>query len=190
MPRSLGWREMLDCAGECGYDFVEISIDETDARLARLDWTREQRLELVGIMKEVGVPIRTMCLSAHRKYPFGASDPAVRARSIRDGEHRRADHVPVMDKPAVLGVVGVALGAEADDGGVLLIGNDAHNAVRRHGVFVQHKGDGLTLCYAEGVNLFDIDQRACVIRRLYKNAVFDTNRKSLLRHISAEKGLK
>lgn len=31
---------------------------------------------------------------------------------------------------------------------------------------------------------------APVGRRLYKNAVFDTNRKSLLRHISAEKGLK
>ena len=29
-----------------------------------------------------------------------------------------------------------------------------------------------------------------IIRRIYKNAVFDTNRKSLLRHISAEKGLK
>ena len=31
---------------------------------------------------------------------------------------------------------------------------------------------------------------AGVVRRVYKNAVFDTNRKSLLRHISAEKGLK
>ena len=31
---------------------------------------------------------------------------------------------------------------------------------------------------------------ARVIRRVYKNAVFDTNRKSLLRYISAEKGLK
>ena len=31
---------------------------------------------------------------------------------------------------------------------------------------------------------------ARIIRRIYKNAVFDTNRKSLLRHISAEKGLK
>ena len=28
------------------------------------------------------------------------------------------------------------------------------------------------------------------ISRIYKDAVFDTNRKSLLRHISAEKGLK
>ena len=31
---------------------------------------------------------------------------------------------------------------------------------------------------------------AGVVWRVYKNAVFDTNRKSLLRHISAEKGLK
>ncbi|MGM9538014.1 MAG: L-ribulose-5-phosphate 3-epimerase [Candidatus Onthomonas sp.] len=82
MPKTMTWREMLECARECGYDFVEISIDETDARLARLDWTKEERLELVATMKEVGVPIRSMCLSGHRKYPFGASDPAVRARGM------------------------------------------------------------------------------------------------------------
>lgn len=82
MPKTMDWRAMLECAKECGYDFVEISIDETDQRLSRLDWSKEQRLELVGIMKEVGIPIRTMCLSGHRKYPFGASDPAVRARGM------------------------------------------------------------------------------------------------------------
>ena len=82
MPKALDWRAMLECAKECGYDFVEISIDETDYRLARLEWTKEERLELVGLMKEVGVPIRTMCLSGHRKYPFGATDPAVRARGM------------------------------------------------------------------------------------------------------------
>lgn len=31
---------------------------------------------------------------------------------------------------------------------------------------------------------------AAAVVRIYKDAVFDTNRKSLLRHISAEKGLK
>lgn len=82
MPKALDWRAMLECAKECGYDFVEISIDETDYRLARLEWTKEERLELVSLMKEVGVPIRTMCLSGHRKYPFGATDPAVRARGM------------------------------------------------------------------------------------------------------------
>ena len=82
MPKGMSWRDMLLCAKECGYDFVEISIDETDARLARLEWTQEERLELVRTMKEVGVPIRSMCLSGHRKYPLGATDPAVRARGM------------------------------------------------------------------------------------------------------------
>lgn len=82
MPDSLSWREKLAFAKEAGYDFVEISIDEKDAKLARLDWTRDERLELVRTMKEVGLPIRSMCLSGHRKYPLGASDDAVRARGM------------------------------------------------------------------------------------------------------------
>ena len=82
MPKTMTWREKLLCAKECGYDFVEISIDETDEKLARLDWTPEERLELVNTRKETGLPIRSMCLSGHRKYPFGSSDPAVRARSM------------------------------------------------------------------------------------------------------------
>lgn len=35
-----------------------------------------------------------------------------------------------------------------------------------------------------------LKKRACSAAGIYKDAVFDTNRKSLLRHISAEKGLK
>ena len=67
MPNTLTWKEKLEAAKEAGYDFVEISIDETDAKLARLDWTKEERLELVKTMYEVGLPIRSMCLSGHRK---------------------------------------------------------------------------------------------------------------------------
>ena len=65
------------CAGEHA-----ISIDETDEKLARLDWTTSERLELVQTMSEVGVSIGSMCLSGHRKYPLGSADPAVRARSL------------------------------------------------------------------------------------------------------------
>ena len=82
MPKTMTWQEKLRCAKECGYDFVEISIDETDDKLARLEWTKDERLELVRLMKEEGITIRSMCLSGHRKYPFGASDPAVRARGM------------------------------------------------------------------------------------------------------------
>ena len=82
MPPSMDWREKLTFAKEAGYDYVEISIDEKDDKLARLDWSAEERSALVQTMREVGLPIRSMCLSGHRKYPFGASDEAVRARSM------------------------------------------------------------------------------------------------------------
>lgn len=82
MPEELTWREKLTAAKEAGFDWVEISIDETDKKLARLDWTKEERLDLVRTMYETGVPIRTMCLSGHRKYPLGSSDPAVEERSM------------------------------------------------------------------------------------------------------------
>ena len=77
MPGSLTWKEKLLAAKSAGYDFVEISIDETDEKLSRLE-----RLELVRLMAETGIPIRTMCLSGHRKYPLGSSDPQVCGRGM------------------------------------------------------------------------------------------------------------
>ena len=82
MHPGLNWREKLAFAKESGYDFVEISIDEKDEKLARLDWTAQERRELLDAMQETGLPIRSMCLSGHRKYPLGSADPAVRARGM------------------------------------------------------------------------------------------------------------
>ena len=72
---------MLAAKG-AGFDFIEISIDETDEKLARLDMSREERLALMELMSETGVPIRTMCLSGHRKYPLGSNDPETCARGM------------------------------------------------------------------------------------------------------------
>ncbi|HJA29430.1 MAG TPA: L-ribulose-5-phosphate 3-epimerase [Candidatus Olsenella pullicola] len=82
VPAELSWIERLDVARESGFDYVEISIDESDARLERLDWTPAQRRQLVRNMETTGTLIRSMCLSAHRKYPFGASDPETVRRSL------------------------------------------------------------------------------------------------------------
>ncbi|MDY2627450.1 MAG: L-ribulose-5-phosphate 3-epimerase [Lachnospiraceae bacterium] len=82
MPSTLSWEEKLTAAREAGFDFVEISIDETDEKLKRLDMSKEERLELVDTMEKVGIPIRTMCLSGHRKYPLGSSDPEICARGM------------------------------------------------------------------------------------------------------------
>jgi L-ribulose-5-phosphate 3-epimerase len=82
MPNDLSWKEKLQTAKSFGYDFFEISIDETDEKLARLKMPAAERLELLGLVYETGLPIRTMCLSGHRKYPLGSEDPAIRKRSL------------------------------------------------------------------------------------------------------------
>ena len=69
-------------AREAGFDRLELSIDESDARLARLDWRESAQRQLGIRSREAGAAIRTLCLSGHRKYPLGARDPAVRARSL------------------------------------------------------------------------------------------------------------
>ena len=46
MPGTLDWKEKLEAAKEAGYDFVEISIDATEEKIARLDMTKEDRFQL------------------------------------------------------------------------------------------------------------------------------------------------
>ncbi len=82
MPAELSWAEKLQVAKECGYNFLEISIDETDEKLSRLDMPYAQRVELLNIMAEAQLPIHTMCLSGHRKYPMGSMDNGVIQRSM------------------------------------------------------------------------------------------------------------
>src|SRR5512141_267663 len=83
LPASMCWEERLTAAGQAGYDFVEISIDESDERLARLDWSALERAELRRSIANSGVKIMTMCLSGHRKYPLGSHTPELR-RQGRD----------------------------------------------------------------------------------------------------------
>ena len=82
MPSGLTWREMLTAGREAGFDRLEISIDETDARLSRLDWSEKEKAELRTLQSEIGMPIRTMCLSGHRKYPLGSRDARVRTQGM------------------------------------------------------------------------------------------------------------
>ena len=81
LPKSLTWPERLVLAKSCGFDFVEMSVDETDERLSRLAWSTTQRASLVEAMLETGVSIPSMCLSAHRRFPFCSRDETVRARA-------------------------------------------------------------------------------------------------------------
>ena len=78
LPAALSWEERLEATGRAGYDFVDISIDESDERLARLDWSVSERAALRQSIANTGVPIKTLCLSGHRKYPLGSHTPEIR----------------------------------------------------------------------------------------------------------------
>lgn len=82
MPDELSIPEKLSAAREAGYDFLELSIDESPEKLARLNWSREERQALCGQIWAAGLPVRSICLSGHRKYPLGHLDPAVRQASL------------------------------------------------------------------------------------------------------------
>lgn len=82
MPNTLTLKEKLQAAKDAGFDYMEISVDETPEKLSRLDWTKEEMLNFKTDMDDVGLPIYSMCLSGHRKYPMGSLDPATRVRSL------------------------------------------------------------------------------------------------------------
>ena len=82
MPGNLTWAEKLQAAKNAGFDYVEMSIDETDEKLARLDMTDGEVDEIIAAMRAVNLPFRSICLSGHRKYPLGCPDPQKQARSL------------------------------------------------------------------------------------------------------------
>lgn len=82
LPKNISWRERLNYAKELGFDFVEISIDETDERLARLDWTLEEKKEFLNTVLETGVRVPSMCFSGHRRFPLGSENKETREKSL------------------------------------------------------------------------------------------------------------
>ena len=71
LPPKTTWLEKLNIAKTAGYDFVELSIDESDERISRLSWNKEQRAQLVEAIQITGIRIPSMCLSVSKKYPLG-----------------------------------------------------------------------------------------------------------------------
>ena len=73
LPAGECWLERLQLAKTLGFDFVEMSVDETDDRLSRLDWSREQRLALVNAIVETGVRVQSPRNTSLGVYSVGSS---------------------------------------------------------------------------------------------------------------------
>ncbi len=82
IPNDFSMAEKLKIAKESGFDHLEISVDETDEKLDRLNWSGKERFKLLRDMESSGTRIRSMCLSGHRKYPLGSRDKKIRQKSL------------------------------------------------------------------------------------------------------------
>ncbi|TKI04978.1 L-ribulose-5-phosphate 3-epimerase [Martelella alba] len=83
LPASLEWPQRLDSVRDLGFAFLELSIDEQPERQRRLDWDRRQRLAFTQARLDSGVAVPSMCLSAHRRFPFGSRDAILRQRAFQ-----------------------------------------------------------------------------------------------------------
>jgi len=82
MPNTLSLSEKLEETKRAGFDYLELSIDESDEKLARLDWDKSQREEVVRSRWATGTKILSICLSGNRKYPLGSEDEAVLEQGV------------------------------------------------------------------------------------------------------------
>ncbi len=82
LPKGLTWLETLNLVKKLGFNFLEFSVDESDQRLGRLNWTKAQREEVRQAIWESGTRIHTLMLSGHRRFPLGSADPDIRKHSL------------------------------------------------------------------------------------------------------------
>ncbi|WP_392559581.1 L-ribulose-5-phosphate 3-epimerase [Orbus mooreae] len=77
LPIEFSWQDKLLTAKKLGFDFLEISIDETPEKRDRLDWKNDEIYALRRMSEQHNIPLHSMCLSAHRRFPFGSHDPEI-----------------------------------------------------------------------------------------------------------------
>ena len=75
------WRVFLDQVPHAGFSFLDLSIDESPEREARLDWDAGQCRTVRRAAEAAGTDIGGICLSVHRRIGPGSADPAVRRRA-------------------------------------------------------------------------------------------------------------
>jgi L-ribulose-5-phosphate 3-epimerase/hexulose-6-phosphate isomerase len=77
------WDDLFADARRAGFSFVDLSVDETPERKARLDWSPETRQRVREAAARQGVQLGGICLSVHRAVGPGSADPGVRTEADR-----------------------------------------------------------------------------------------------------------
>ena len=83
---TLSWSEKLKCAKECGYDYLEISIDATDEKIKRIFMNADEKKKIMEAVFETGLPIGSMSVSALTKYALGDPKKETRDKAMQIAE--------------------------------------------------------------------------------------------------------
>lgn len=82
LPKKEPWSTKIDIAKEAGYDFIEISVDESDERLARLDWNNDEIKKMKNLLIDKDFRIPSMTFSGQKRFPMGSIDASTREKSM------------------------------------------------------------------------------------------------------------
>lgn len=80
--KKFNWDEKFKIAKKAGFDFIEISIDESNQRIARLFWSDAEIYKLRDLATNNGMYINSMCLSANRRFPLGSKNSDIRNKGM------------------------------------------------------------------------------------------------------------
>lgn len=83
MPNTLSFHQKIQLTKKHGFDFIELSIDETNEKLARLDWDDTSIDIIKETLRREDCFIQSICLSGHRKFPLGSESKAIREASLK-----------------------------------------------------------------------------------------------------------
>ena len=82
LPDDLTLEQRLTSAKQIGYDFMELSVDQSSQRISRLDWDERTCRDVSALQQEIGVGMPTMCLSGLRSCPLGSTDRELREEGL------------------------------------------------------------------------------------------------------------
>ncbi len=81
--RPQSFENMFRDARKAGYQSFELSIDASNGRLKRLFWGKKEAAEVWQAALRQDMKILTMCLSGHKRFPLGSSDPEITSAGMK-----------------------------------------------------------------------------------------------------------
>lgn len=82
LPNSLSLDENLYIAKNYGFDFIEVCLDENEARMQRIYWNDKRIERLLKISDHLEMSFETVSLSYIRKMPLGILDDSINTKAL------------------------------------------------------------------------------------------------------------